>query len=99
MHFVILGTDRPGTAALRLNTRPTHRDYLHATHEGITLCLAGPTLAADGETMTGSLIVVEADTLDAVERFAAGDPYRRAGLFAQVDIRPWNWTTGNPARP
>ncbi|WP_368738616.1 YciI family protein, partial [Escherichia coli] len=27
---------------------------------------------------------------------AANDPYAKAGLFASVDIRPWNWAIKNP---
>lgn len=99
MYFMILGADRPNTGELRLQTRPAHREYLHASHDGITLRLAGPTVGPDGETMTGSLIVVESDDRGTVERFAAGDPYRLAGLFETVEIRAWNWTTGNPERP
>ena len=99
MYFIILGTDRAGSGELRQRTRPAHRAYLHGTHDGVVLRLAGPTLAADGKTMTGSMIVVEAQTQDAVERFASADPYRLADLFETVQIRAWNWTTGNPALP
>jgi uncharacterized protein YciI len=30
MYFAIIGLDRPGTADLRLRTRPAHREYLQA---------------------------------------------------------------------
>jgi uncharacterized protein len=40
----------------------------------------------DGETMTGSLIVVEAGNREAAERFNANDPYRRAGVWEKVTI-------------
>jgi hypothetical protein len=49
--------------------------------------------------MAGSLIVVEAVDKETVERFAGNDLYRLAGLFEMVEIRAWNWTTGNPDRP
>lgn len=96
MYFAIIALDRPGTADLRLRTRPAHREYLHADHPGISLKLAGPLLAPDGATMIGSLIVVQAADLAAVESFSAGDPYRSADLFEEVTVRPWNWSTGNP---
>ena len=41
--------------------------------------------------------------LEAPSRFSLafaqlfGDPYARAGLFASVDIRPWNWVFKRPA--
>jgi len=46
--------------------------------------------------MTGSLLVVEADTIKEVRALAADDPYTKAGLFSNTDVRPWNWTVGNP---
>jgi uncharacterized protein len=98
MYFAIIGLDRPGTADLRLRTRPTHREYLPADHPGLSLKLAGPLLSADGTTMVGSLIVVQAADLAAAELFSAGDPYRSADLFEAVTVRPWNWSTGNPEK-
>jgi hypothetical protein len=58
--------------------------------------LAGPFTEPDGETMNGSLVVVEAASLDAARKIAAGDPFAKAGLFAHVDIRPWRWTINHP---
>jgi uncharacterized protein YciI len=98
MHFVIIAVDKPGTKQLRLDTRPAHRDYLHGHHDKVTLKLAGPMLAPDNDTMVGSLLVVDAPDLAAAEAFSAGDPYRKAGLFADLSIRPWNWVTGNPEK-
>lgn len=46
--------------------------------------------------MNGSLVVIEAASLDAARKIAAGDPFAKAGLFANVDIRPWLWTVNNP---
>ena len=44
------------------------------------LKLAGPFLADDGETMIGSLWIVEAADKAAALRLATGDPYAKAGL-------------------
>lgn len=46
--------------------------------------------------MNGTLLVIQADSIDAVRAFVADDPYSRAGLFATVEIRPWRWGLGNP---
>ena len=97
MFAVIINIDRPDSTALRLSVRAAHRDYLHGAHDGITLKLAGPMLAPDGKTMIGSLIVIEAATLEAAEAFADADPYHQAGLFSDMSVRQWNWVTGNPA--
>ena len=98
MYFVILGTDRPGMTELRLATRPAHREYLHnpTSPHRVRLLHGGPTLTPDGEQMNGTLLVVEAASLADAEHFAANDPYRKAGLFESVAIRPWAWATGRP---
>ena len=36
--------------------------------------------------MCGSLIVLDVDSREAAEEFAAGDPYAVAGLFERVTI-------------
>ncbi len=41
----------------------------------------GPTLAADRETWTGSLHIVDLPSADAVREFVEREPYNRAGLF------------------
>ncbi|WP_420960709.1 YciI-like protein [Brucella sp. IR073] len=94
MLFAILCNDKPDHLQLRLDTRPTHLDYL--ANLGERLKFAGPFLDDDGKP-NGSLIVVEADHIDAAKAIAAKDPYARAGLFASVEVRPWNWAINNPA--
>ena len=94
MIYALICTDKPDSLAIRKANRPQHLAYLESLGE--TLVLAGPFTEPDGETMNGSLIVVEASSLDAASKIAAGDPFAKAGLFAKVDIRPWLWTINNP---
>jgi hypothetical protein len=96
MYFAIYALDRPGAREIRDKTRAAHREYLHRGDSPVRLKLAGPLLDHDGETMIGSLIVVEANSFADVEQFSANDPYRHAGLVGSVQIRPWEWTTGRP---
>jgi uncharacterized protein YciI len=44
--------------------------------------------------MAGSLMIIEAANLADAEAFSAADPYRQAGLFQRVEIRPWRHTAG-----
>lgn len=92
LHFVVLGTDAPGTQSLRQELRPAHRVWLreHPGH-AVKVVHGGPTLADDG-VMNGTLLVVEAKARQDVERFVAADPYARGGLFARVEIRTWQWS-------
>jgi uncharacterized protein len=95
MLYAMICTDKPNGLAIRMGKRPEHVAYLKGL--GDTLKLAGPFTEADGETMNGSLIVVEASSLQAAKEIAAGDPYAKAGLFASVEIRPWIWTLNKPS--
>jgi uncharacterized protein len=87
MQFVVYAVDKSGHAKLRADTRPVHLDYLrkHAGH----IVIAGPILDEAGEDSIGSLLIMDFPDRAAVEAFAAGDPYAKAGLFASVRIRPW----------
>lgn len=93
MLFVLYCLDRPDSADLRLANREAHLAYVRAS--GTRVRMGGPLLAADGETMIGSLIVLEAEDLDAAETWSAGDPYRKAGLFERVSVHPFRWLIDN----
>ncbi|MRV70465.1 YciI family protein [Duganella sp. FT92W] len=94
MYFVIFGTDKPHLLPLREQVRPSHRLYLRQPGHRVTVRLAGPTHAPDGGAMNGTLLLVEAATLQDVEDFVRADPYSIAGLFQSVDIRPWTCGLG-----
>jgi uncharacterized protein YciI len=94
MLFVLTCIDKPNATALRLEVRPRHLKYFEERLSMVKI--AGPFLADDGQTMVGSLIILEAPDIAAARGFSANDPYTLAGLFAHVDIRPWRWTVGAP---
>lgn len=96
MLFALICTDKPNALPIRKANRPEHLTYLKSL--GDTLVLAGPFTEEDGETMNGSLLVVEAPSIGAAREIAAGDPFAKAGVFANVEIRPWLWTINNPAK-
>jgi len=93
MLFALICTDKPGGLAIRKANRPEHLAYLESL--GDTLLFAGPFTEEDGQTMNGSLIVIDAESLRDARAIADGDPFARAGLFASVEIRPWLWTIDN----
>lgn len=94
MLYALICTDKPDSLAIRKANRPNHVAYLEGL--GDTLVLAGPFTEADGETSNGSLIVIEAASLEAAKQIAAADPFAEAGLFASVEIRPWLWVFNKP---
>jgi uncharacterized protein YciI len=92
MLYVLYCRDRADAAAVRAENRPAHLAWAKTT---TLIRMAGPLLADDGETMIGSLFVVEAEDLASVRRFNAEDPYTRAGLFERVEIHPFRWLLGD----
>ena len=93
MLFALLCEDRADAGSLRAETRPAHLEHLKAL--GATLRFAGPFLG-DDDKPNGSLLVVDAESLEAARALADADPYAKAGLFASVTVRRWNWTVNNP---
>jgi hypothetical protein len=87
MHFAIINHDKPDSLELRMRTREVHLDYLRGV--GDALLVAGPILSDDGNMPIGSVVIVEADNLEAAKAFAAGDPYAKAGLFRSSTVVPW----------
>ena len=57
--------------------------------------MAGPFLNDEGKPM-GSLVIVEAETKEAAAALGAGDPYAKAGLFAAVEVKAFNWVFNKP---
>ena len=97
VYFAVFATDKPDTTALRANTREAHRRHLREPgRHAVSVRFGGPTLSDDGTRMNGTLLIIAAENMDAVNAFLADDPYVRAGLFETVEIRPWHWSLGNP---
>jgi uncharacterized protein len=85
-HFIIRAEDKPDHLPLRLQQRPAHLDYVRAL--GARLLLAGPTLDADGNP-NGSLLIIDCESITQAQSWAAGDPYAKAGLFANASVTPF----------
>ena len=99
MHFIVFATHKPEMGQERLRLSAGFGDYVHdpSRHADVTVHHGGPTLGEDDETVNGLLLVLEAQSIEAVQKFVANSPYARAGVFAQSEIRAWNWLTGRPA--
>ena len=84
MNFVLHCVDKADHGHVRTENRPAHLEYLK--QNGRILRLAGPMTSDDGQSMIGSLLIIEVPDRAAAEAFAAGDPYAKAGLFETVSI-------------
>ena len=98
MYFVVIGTDKPDVAQARADLQQSFIAYLrdHPDHPEVTVHNGGPTLAEDGESIVGLLLVVEAPSREAAQAFVTDSPYARAELLADLQVRQWEWRTGRP---
>tara|TARA_X000001036_G_C20318448_1_gene659440 strand:- start:209 stop:457 length:249 start_codon:yes stop_codon:yes gene_type:complete len=69
---------------MRASTRAAHLNYI--ANFGDAVVFAGPTSTDDGETITGSVFIIELENITAAEEFSQGDPYRKMGLFESIEI-------------
>ncbi len=93
--FAIICNDKPKEGLkLRQANRPAHLAWLDEL--GRTVVAAGPFTDEEGNPC-GSLIIIEACSLEAAQGIAAQDPYGKAGVFEKVQIRPWKWLINKPA--
>ena len=94
MLYAIIATDRADSLASRLQARPAHLERLQLLRDEGRLLLAGPHPAIDCEDpgdagFSGSLVVAEFADLEAARSWADADPYRTAGVYAQVEVKPF----------
>ena len=94
MLYAIIATDVQNSLENRLNARPAHLARLEQLKTEGRLILAGPHPAVDSNDpgpagFSGSLIVAEFESLLAAQQWAETDPYRAAGVYASVLVKPF----------
>jgi len=94
MYFAIISTDVPDSLSLRMTVRDQHLTRLQVLNEEGRLLIAGPHPATDEASpeqlvFTGSLVVAEFDSLAAAQAWADADPYIKAGVYADVVVKPY----------
>jgi uncharacterized protein YciI len=87
MPFLIETWDKPDHVHVRNSVRPAHVEYLISNQT--KLLAAGAKLADDGETALGTLYLVDTDSRAEAERFAAEDPFTKAGLPGRLVVTRW----------
>ncbi|MFN7263809.1 MAG: YciI family protein [Phenylobacterium sp.] len=89
--YVLVCNDKPNSLDLRLANREAHLAYARGFAD--RLKVAGPLLDEAG-AMAGSLLILEADSLEDARAFNLSDPYQTAGLFASVQVTAFKATIG-----
>ncbi|MFY0681943.1 MAG: YciI family protein [Thalassovita sp.] len=89
MLVALIAKDKAGALDIRKANRDDHLAYIKST--GV-VAQAGP-LLIDGD-MAGSLIVLDVESMEAANAWAANDPYANAGLFQSVELIEWKKVVG-----
>lgn len=92
MEFFCYHRDRPSSLALREELRDEHWSYMDRYAR--EMIARGPTLAADGDTPTGSVHVVDLPDPAAARAFAFDEPNYQAGVYRDVLLRRWRDVLG-----
>ena len=94
MWYAIIGQDVENSLEDRMRVRGRHLERLQALADEGRLLVAGPNPAIDSDDpgpagFSGSLIVAEFDSLDDAQTWADADPYIEAGVYAEVQVKPF----------
>ncbi|MFG2109315.1 YciI family protein [Micromonospora chersina] len=87
MDFFCYHRDRHGSMALRKAMLETHWSYMDRF--SAEMIARGPTFAADGETPTGSVHILDLPDPAAARAFAFDEPNYQAGAYRDVLLRRW----------
>ncbi|WP_027079957.1 YciI family protein [Luteimonas mephitis] len=95
MWYAIEGHDGSDVLARRKQARPEHLARLAALRDAGRLLVAGPCPAIDAldpgpAGFSGSIVIAEFGSLEQARAWADADPYVAAGVYARVDVRPFN---------
>ncbi len=97
MYYAFICEDVENSLDGRTAHRPAHLARLKSLQEEGRLLLAGPFPAIDNPDpgpagFSGSLIIAEFPSLAEAERWAAEEPFLKAGIYRQVTVRPFRQT-------
>ena len=95
MWYAVISEDHEGSLDKRLAARPEHVARLKELAAEDRVLIAGPHPAVDSidpgaAGFTGSLVVVDFDSLGEAQAWADNDPYISAGVYSKVTVKPFN---------
>ena len=94
MWYAVISEDNHNSLPARLGAREAHLSRLTDLRDKGRLLIAGPHPAIDTEEpgdagYSGSLMVVDFDSLEEAEQWAAEDPYADAGVYRKFSVKPF----------
>lgn len=94
MFYAIISTDCENSLEKRSPVRPAHLERVKQLQAEGRLLVAGPFPAIDSPEpgpagFSGSLIIAEFTSLEAAKAWAEDDPYQHAGVYTDVQVKPY----------
>ncbi len=91
MLFAFYVLDTPGTTEQRLKLKPAQYEHLGKVED--RMVTGGPLLSEDGETMIGSLLIIDFPNRAAAEAWLSEAPFTKSGVFGEATVHPYkqNW--------
>lgn len=94
MWFSIVSQDVENSLEIRAGARTAHIARLESLRDQGRLLVAGPNPAIDSNEpgaagFTGSIVIAEFASLREARDWANDDPYFTAGVYSDVDVRPF----------
>ncbi len=94
MWYIIYSSDREDSLVARKAARPAHLERVQVLLEQGRLLVGGPMPNIDSPDpgpagFSGSVIIAEFDSLEDARQWAGADPYVDAGVYENVDVRPF----------
>ena len=94
MYYLIYAEDAPDKWEQRKATRNAHLKRMQPLVEQGRVLVAGPCPNDDAATITeagvsGSVLIIDFDSLDAAKQWADADPYMEAGVYQKVTVKPF----------
>ncbi|MDT7726456.1 MAG: uncharacterized protein QOI21_3032 [Actinomycetota bacterium] len=87
MEFLCYHRDRPDSGRLRHDLLEEHWSYMDRYAK--EMIARGPTFADDGDTLSGSVHIVDLPDPGAARAFAFDEPNYQAGAYRDVLLRRW----------
>lgn len=94
MWYAIIATDVADSLPLRQRVRTAHLERISALQAEGRVLVAGPHPAVDSENpgtagFTGSLLILDFESLNDAKSWIEADPYVEEGVFSSVEVRPF----------
>ena len=85
--FAVHALDKSDALPRRLEHYTAHRSFIETDQRyGVSVVISGPLQSDDGDTMIGSLFIIDSPSRAEIEAFTKADPFMVEGVWGEVTI-------------